>query len=140
MFCSKCGNRINDEAVICPNCGCPTQNYNYLNQTTYQQLHNLGRFKYSEPVNNFSFYLNYEKDISNAKTLALIAIIVGIFIPLVGWICGGIGISKCNKVLLLYLNNYNANNVKKLNIIGIAVSSVIFAISLVIEFLVIMLY
>ena len=22
MFCSKCGNEINDEAVICPKCGC----------------------------------------------------------------------------------------------------------------------
>lgn len=27
MFCSKCGNQINDKAVICPKCGCPTQNY-----------------------------------------------------------------------------------------------------------------
>lgn len=23
-FCSKCGNQIADEAVICPNCGCAT--------------------------------------------------------------------------------------------------------------------
>lgn len=22
MFCSKCGNEVNNEAVICPNCGC----------------------------------------------------------------------------------------------------------------------
>ena len=28
MFCSKCGKEINDEAVICIHCGCPTQNYN----------------------------------------------------------------------------------------------------------------
>lgn len=26
MFCSKCGKQIDDEAVICPNCGCSTQN------------------------------------------------------------------------------------------------------------------
>lgn len=24
MFCAKCGKEINDEAVICPNCGCST--------------------------------------------------------------------------------------------------------------------
>lgn len=24
MFCTKCGTQINDNAAICPNCGCPT--------------------------------------------------------------------------------------------------------------------
>ena len=27
MFCSKCGKEIDNEAVICVHCGCPTQNY-----------------------------------------------------------------------------------------------------------------
>lgn len=27
MFCSKCGKEIMDEAVVCPNCGCATNNY-----------------------------------------------------------------------------------------------------------------
>lgn len=27
MFCSKCGKEIDNEAVICPHCGVPTQNY-----------------------------------------------------------------------------------------------------------------
>lgn len=31
MFCSKCGNEIHDEAVVCPKCGCPTENYNKTN-------------------------------------------------------------------------------------------------------------
>lgn len=25
-FCSKCGNQLVDEAVVCPNCGCPQGN------------------------------------------------------------------------------------------------------------------
>ena len=35
MFCSKCGQQILDEAVICPHCGCATGNYpnNTTNQT-----------------------------------------------------------------------------------------------------------
>lgn len=28
MFCYKCGREIDDEAVICPGCGCATKNYN----------------------------------------------------------------------------------------------------------------
>ena len=28
MFCTNCGKEIDDKAVICPNCGVPTENYN----------------------------------------------------------------------------------------------------------------
>ena len=28
MFCSKCGKEIDDSAVVCVGCGCPTDNYN----------------------------------------------------------------------------------------------------------------
>ena len=31
MYCSKCGNVIDDEAVICPKCGCATNNFNKAN-------------------------------------------------------------------------------------------------------------
>lgn len=31
MFCSKCGKEIMNEAVICPNCGCATNNYQVAN-------------------------------------------------------------------------------------------------------------
>ena len=27
MFCSKCGKEIENEAVVCVHCGCPTQNF-----------------------------------------------------------------------------------------------------------------
>lgn len=27
MFCTNCGKEINEHAVICPNCGVPTSNY-----------------------------------------------------------------------------------------------------------------
>lgn len=27
MFCRKCGKELFDEAVVCPNCGCTTNNY-----------------------------------------------------------------------------------------------------------------
>lgn len=28
MYCSKCGNQIDDEAVVCPSCGVATENFN----------------------------------------------------------------------------------------------------------------
>ena len=27
MYCTNCGNELNDQAVVCPNCGVPTANY-----------------------------------------------------------------------------------------------------------------
>lgn len=27
MFCAKCGNQLDDSAVICPRCGVPTENF-----------------------------------------------------------------------------------------------------------------
>ncbi len=30
MFCSKCGKEINDEAVVCPNCGCAVNGSNSM--------------------------------------------------------------------------------------------------------------
>lgn len=36
MYCSKCGAQIDDEAIVCPKCGCPTKNYNQA-QTQPQQ-------------------------------------------------------------------------------------------------------
>ncbi len=40
MYCSKCGRELFDEAVICPYCGCPTQNYNN-NTVTFEDKSNI---------------------------------------------------------------------------------------------------
>lgn len=37
MFCYKCGAEIFDEAVICPKCGCPTKNYDQVQQAVAAQ-------------------------------------------------------------------------------------------------------
>ena len=36
-FCSKCGNELMDEAVICPKCGCAVDNITLISETTRQQ-------------------------------------------------------------------------------------------------------
>lgn len=103
MFCEKCGKEIFDEAVICPNCGCPTSNYlNTQNQPKY--------------VNN---------DLSTAKAWSIIGLVAGIFIPglglIVGLISGIIGLSKANKILKLNPEDDEAENCKYWSLYAIIV-------------------
>jgi len=84
MFCPKCGAQINDEAVICPNCGCAT----------------------GKGVEN------------NGKTLGIVGLILGIFMPLVGWICCGIGLSRAKKA--------GDSSAITINTVGLILSTVVF--------------
>jgi len=84
MFCPKCGASINDDAVICPNCGCAT------GKTTQ----------------------------SNGKTLGIVGLILGIFMPLVGWICCGIGLSRAKAS--------NDSSSITINTVGLILSTVVF--------------
>lgn len=68
MFCSKCGKQIDDEAMICPECGCATSNYK---------------------SNNSNGTSEEEKN-----TMATLAIVFAVLIPLVGLILGIIGVCK----------------------------------------------
>ncbi|MBO5889630.1 MAG: zinc-ribbon domain-containing protein [Clostridia bacterium] len=70
MYCTKCGSEINDQAVICPNCGCATFNYTSRNVNTS-----------SEDKNG----------------MAIAGFVCSFFIPLLGWIFGGIGLARANK-------------------------------------------
>ena len=70
MFCSYCGRFIPDNTVVCPICGCPTRN---------------ARMIPSEP----------EQPKSNGMAIA--GFICSFFIPILGWIFGGIGLSKASK-------------------------------------------
>lgn len=38
-YCSTCGKEIQDAAVICPHCGCPTANYQATQQTNNVHTH-----------------------------------------------------------------------------------------------------
>lgn len=76
--------------------------------------------------------IDYAKDENSAKTLGIVAIIVGLFIPLVGWICGGVGKSKLGKIPPEYRSDkYSTAN--GLCIAGIIVGCLSFVIALVIN-------
>lgn len=88
MYCKNCGELIDDNAYVCPKCGVLTNN-ELKKQST---------------------------DVS--VILGIIAICIGIFIPIVAWVCGGIGLSQANKI--------NSKSGKILNIIGLILGSITF--------------
>ena len=119
MYCAKCGAEIMDEAVVCPKCGCATKNASVASQGN------------ATNVTSYSTASSPEQDISSAKTLGIIAIIAGLFIPLAGWICGGIGLSKASNLINRGINTPDVLSAKRNCIIGICVASVIFLIALI---------
>ena len=76
-YCSKCGNQLMDEAVICPKCGCATGYQSFLTD-------------------------NIQKSYSGLKTAAKIlmiigTVIMGLYIIPLAW-CLPMTISYCNKI------------------------------------------
>ena len=92
MFCSKCGSLLDDSAVVCPNCGVPTANWEGAQKA------------------------NAEKN-----GMAIAGFVCSFFIPLLGWIFGGVGLSRANK---------RNGKGKGFSIAAIAISSVSFAINM----------
>ncbi|MCK9536633.1 MAG: zinc-ribbon domain-containing protein [Bacilli bacterium] len=92
-YCIQCGNELLDHAGICPNCGT--------------------RVKPVEPAMAGP----------NGVTLGIVSIVGGLVMPIVGWICGGIGFSQANKV-----NNAKGKN---LNLAGLIVSTINFILALI---------
>lgn len=70
MFCSKCGNEIDNEAVVCPKCGCATANMTLQKNAASAEAS------------------------GETSTLATCAIVFAILLPIVGIILGIIGVVK----------------------------------------------
>ena len=92
MFCSKCGKEIDDEAIVCPACGCATKNYSELEQSK----------KYDE-----DFELQKLKSFSNTS------IICAILIPIIGLIMSIVGLVKAGQINERMLSNSGTIQYKK---------------------------
>lgn len=97
MFCPQCGKELNDGAAFCPYCG--------AQMPVSAQTQAGAPASVPVPPVNQNPYGTYaapqgvpESDIKTTKTLGLVALIVGIFVPFVSFICGGIGIGQVNKL------------------------------------------
>ena len=69
MFCRNCGQEISDEAVVCPHCGVATD----------------------------KFRLEENKPSVEKNGIAVAGFVCSFFIPILGWVFGGIGLSRANK-------------------------------------------
>lgn len=103
MYCQKCGKEINDMAVICPNCGCSTQN-------EISEQHPM------QGVTNTDTVVNGEK-----STLATGALVFSFLMPIVGLILGIVGAVK-----------YKTTKYKKQSIIAIPLSIVVWFVVMII--------
>lgn len=121
----------------------PQQNYNpqpnYTQQQGYSQPYGQ---QYNQQYNPNGFYQGnpqqmfieqeINKNLSSAKTLGILAIVLGLlFSPIVGIICGAIGLSKVNDIVNLTSNpmiEQEKKKVKKLNKLGIIIPIVVYAV------------
>ncbi|MBQ3839714.1 MAG: zinc ribbon domain-containing protein [Fibrobacter sp.] len=80
MFCSKCGNELQDEQAFCPNCGTAIQNTSKKQQKNKDSTSSV--MKSIKKANPFEEELEYEKDKTcyNWKNLGWIILIIGAII------------------------------------------------------------
>jgi len=101
MYCRNCGKEIDDKAYICIHCGVKVQEETprYIYPKTYKA-----------PFNGF----------------ALAGLIWAVFIPLLGWIFGGIGLHRANRAKFDEAG-------KVMSILAITLASVSFVIALALQ-------
>ena len=68
MFCKNCVQQIDDQAVICPHCGVATGNMQMQNRVQAQ-----------------------------GNGMAIAGFVCSFFMPILGWVFGGIGLSRASK-------------------------------------------
>ena len=108
MFCSKCGKEIDESAVVCTGCGCPTANYGKQTQTNNAQQPPqvtrtaVGSYNASPTTSFNSNYSEADKliiprlreYISNVNTIFVLSVI-GLVLSLgIGVIFAGIALYK----------------------------------------------
>lgn len=133
-------NSVNDPT--CNTYSNPQQNNTYYNDAQ-QNYFNQGQ------PNNQGYYqacppnqveIQFKEVISNANTLGILAIVLGILLtPLAGIICGAVGLSKLNSIPNIPMNPILAKDkdkAKKLNIWGIALPIALYVVAVI--FMVIM--
>lgn len=107
MYCSRCGKEIDEKETICPHCGNPLQVF-------YDQYGDEEKIKKTASDALFG-----------ARILGILSIVLCFFLPILGYICGGIGYSRAKD--WIYSDFYEeAKKAKLLNVIGLIVTTLVF--------------
>ena len=109
MFCTKCGKEINDNSKFCVHCGASLTNETATTPVMTPVVETTETVNNAEPV----------KKKSNG--LAVAGLVCSFFIPLLGWIFGGIGLSKSKET----------GKGKGMSIAAIIISTVMFVVNLI---------
>ncbi len=97
MFCSNCGEEINEKAIVCPKCGCATSNY--VPKTE-------------------------EPKVEEKNGMAIAGFVCSFFVPILGWVFGGIGLARAKK---------RKGKHKALAIAAIVIASAMFILNLILQ-------
>ena len=127
MFCHQCGKELENGAAFCAYCGAK------LEAPAQQPFQPYAQAPVSNPY--FAPQGAVQSDVDSTKTLGLVALIVGIFVPLVGFICGGIGLSKIGKLKPAAnpAQQEQLKKSKKLCLAGIIVPLILTVISIIVS-------
>ncbi len=122
MFCYHCGKELDDRAVFCPHCG------TVLNEEALKAAKEA-QAKAEEKDEFFDAPPKpqpapAQQPVKATNVLALVGFILSFFVPLAGFICSIIGLTKSK--------NFDGNG-KGLAIAGIVISCVIFVLNTIIN-------
>lgn len=97
MYCKTCGNEINDQAVVCPKCGCPVKDVASVENQTQNE---------KKKANLFCII---------GFVLSLVSLLIALYgtVAIAGLVLSIIGIVQANK---------NGERLKGLGIAGICVA------------------
>ena len=114
MFCRRCGKEVLDDSKFCKYCGAKVSN-----EIKDESIQSTNASSSTMTSHDASTMLSPKKKING---YAISGLIFAFIIPLLGWILGGIGLSKSKKT----------GSGKSLSIAAIIVSCLIFIINLLI--------
>lgn len=109
------------------------QQNNGYNQPPHDNFFNQGNNNQYGFNQQAQYYADASRNIDDARTLGILAIVLGIlFSPIVGIICGIIGLSKVNSVPDMPELFEKKASAKKLNNLGIAIPIVFWIVAIII--------